>query len=277
MPTQLASAQLNIKATQTAQARKTIRPVLAFAVTASITPVTGFVYYQQGQLDLETITIKATGRSSWGALTSWSSFTDYVTTKLPIKWTAPLLDIGSKDYFNLEIQADFDGTMSYVIHVSDTGLFNGEEVEYVIQEGDTNISAFYGQYVYVTGICTGAELRQMTVSTNTTKSTFKIPDVDTSTLAGSITSRTIPLTVSVSKIYDLNIEPHAATPYNVNLYVSDTATSKVLIPVIVSKTAASPSFALFGIDNDARNGVVDLTITALPRMVMFGGNITVVA
>ena len=249
------------------------------ALTSSFTmiPITGFIYYQEGQLDTTTGTIKATGRSRWSALTTWAGFNNYITDKDPIKWTAPMLDIGKVDYFNIAITADFDGAISYLVHVSETGLFNGEESETLIQEGDTNISAFYGRYVYITAKCTGTEFRRMSVSSDTTKSTVKLVDVDTSTLAGTITARQIPLTVSVSKIYDLNIEPHAATSYAVNLYVSDTATSKVLIPVIVSKSATAPSFALYGIDNDARDGRVDLTITALPRMIMTGGKIVVVA
>lgn len=81
---------------------------------------------------------------------------------------------------------------------------------------------------------------------------------------------------SVSTIYDMNIECKAATSYAVNLYVSDTATSEVLIPVVKSKSATAPAIALYGIDNDPRDGVVDITITALPRMVMTGGNVIVI-
>lgn len=249
----------------------------AFTSTVKLSAITGFIYYQDGQLDPTTGTIKAQGNSRWSALTTWAAFNNYITDRDPIVWTAPRLDIGSVDYFNLTITADFDGAIEYLVHVSETGLFQGEESEYLIQEGNLNISAFYGRYVYVTARCTGTEFRQMSVGTDTTKSTFKLVDVDTSTLSGTITARQIPLTVSVSKIYDLNIEPHAATSYAVNLYVSDTATSKVLIPVIVSKSATAPSFALYGIDNDPRDGRVDLTITALPRMVMINGNIIVVA
>jgi hypothetical protein len=60
----------------------------------------------------------------------------------------------------------------------------------------------------------------------------------------------------------------------VNLYVSDTATSQVLIPVVKSK-GATPTFALYGIDNDARDGVVDISIKALPRQALIGGSLYV--
>jgi hypothetical protein len=57
--------------------------------------------------------------------------------------------------------------------------------------------------------------------------------------------------------------------------VSDTATSEILIPVIKSKNTTTPTFALYGIDNDPRDGVVDITVTALPRQAMFRGNLVV--
>jgi hypothetical protein len=75
----------------------------------------------------------------------------------------------------------------------------------------------------------------------------------------------------------MKIEPKAPTPYAVNLYVSDTPTSEVLIPVVKSKAAAAPSFVLYGIDNDPRDGVVDITLTTLPRQAMISGNMVVVA
>jgi hypothetical protein len=47
--------------------------------------------------------------------------------------------------------------------------------------------------------------------------------------------------------------------------------------VVKSKSAAAPSFVLYGIDNDPRDGVVDVTLTTLPRQAMTGGNLLVVA
>lgn len=249
----------------------------SFTSAFTFLPKTGFIYYQDGQIDSADGAIKALGSSRWNALTTWSSFNNYITTRDTIRWTAPVIDIGSVDYFNLEITAVFDGSIYYIVHVSDTGLFGGEETEYTIEDGDLNVSAFYGRFVYVTAVVNGASISRLTVSTNTNKSTIKIANVDTSTLSGTITNRVINLPVSVSAIYDINIECKAATSYAVNLYVSDTATSEVLIPVVKSKSAAAPSIALYGIDNDPRDGIVDITVTALPRMVVTGGNILVLA
>lgn len=242
-----------------------------------LVPITGFVYFEQGQLDTLSGTIKATGRSRWGALTTWSAFNNYITEYDQIKWTAPVIDIGSVDYFNLNIVCEFNGTgVYYLVHVSTTGVFGGEEDEYLIQEGNLNVNAFYGRYVYVTAVVSGTELSRMTVTTNTNKTTIKLINVNTSTLSGTVSNRVLTMPRPVSTIYDMNIECKAATPYAVNLYVSDTPTSEVLIPVVKSKSATAPAIALYGIDNDPRDGIVDITITALPRMIMTGGNVIVV-
>ena len=113
----------------------------------------------------------------------------------------------------------------------------------------------------------------MRVTANTTVVEILIPNVDSSTLSGTNTNRVISLPAPVSLIKDIHIQVKAATSYPVNLYVSDTATSEILIPVVKSKT--TPSFALYGIDNDPRDGVVDITVKALPRQVMYGGNLVV--
>lgn len=242
-----------------------------------IVPQIGFIYFEQGQLDVNSGTIKATGSSRWSALTTWSAFTDYITTRNPIKWTAPMIDIGSIDYFCLSVTTEFTGTnLNLLVHVSNTGVFGGEEDEFFIQDGNLNVTAFYGRYVYVTAIVTGTELSRMSVATNTNKTTIKMINVDTSTLSGTVSNRVLNMPRPVSTIYDMNIECRYATTYPVNLYVSDTPTSQALIPVVKSKSATAPAIALYGIDNDPRDGIVDITITALPRMIMSGGNLIVV-
>lgn len=248
------------------------------ALTANfqIIPVIGFVEFQQGIIDDTTGFIKAQGTGRWANASTWSSFTNYSQNFDQIKWTAPVIDVGSVRYFNLSVQSQADGDLFYIIHVDVENEFAGNESEYVIENGDFNVSAFYGRYVRVTAVCSGRELQRMTVTTDTKTIKFQLPDVDSSLLSGTITARTIPLPVPISGIVDIVIQPRAATSYAVNLYVSDTATSEVLIPVVKSKSSTAPSFALYGIDNDARNGIVDIFIEALPRQAMVNGNLIII-
>lgn len=249
----------------------------ALTVTSESYAITGFIYYQNGILDEATNSVKASSAgNTWGNLDSWNNWKTYNAQIAQIRWTAPLIDLGSVQYFTLDIQAVTDGTVSYHIHVSETGLFTGEESYYVIEDGDYDVASFYGQYAYVTAFVDSRELISLVIKTNTSTVEYVLNDVNTSTLAGTAAERTIVLPRSVSRITDIYISAQAATTYPVNLYVSDTATSKFLIPVIISKSNTAPKFALYGVDNDPRDGIVDIRITALPRMIMYGGRLTVV-
>jgi hypothetical protein len=187
-----------------------------------------------------------------------------------------VIDLGSVKYFTLAITSVFQGTISYDIYVSETGLFQGEEDTYRVQEGATGISAFYGQYCYVTATITGQEFSSINITPNTSTREILLPNINSGTLSGSNTARQIPLGGSVSLIKDIQIQVKTPTAYAVDLYVSSTATSQVIIPMVVSKSSTAPTFALYGIDNQPRDAVVDIQITALPQMVMLEGNILVV-
>lgn len=279
MTTQIASAALQVTTTFSCKAGggKT-RATVAMSSNFSLIPITGFVPFEQGILDPISGTIKAIGSGRWGSLsgTTWARFTSYVNTFQPIKWSSSRIDTGEIDYFNLEISAEFNGTLFYRVYVSEIGDFQGEETEYLIQNGNANVSAFYGRYVHVTAECTGTELSKMLITTDKEIVEFSFKDVNTSTLGGSVSERILTLANPVSIITEMAIHPKAATVYAVNLYVSNTPTSQVLIPVVKSKTGTTPSFVLYGIDNDPRDGVVDITIKALPRQVMASGNLLVI-
>jgi hypothetical protein len=240
-------------------------------------PVTGFRPYSDGVIDAQTGTVKALGTATWKSLVgaSWGSYKNYIQVYNKLRWTAPVVDLGAVQYFTLNIEAEFTGTLDYLIHISDTGLFQGEETEYYVKDGDYNVAGFFGRYIYVTAVLTGTELLKVIITANTEVKEYILYDVNTSTLSGTNTNRQISLPTGVSLIKDIHIQPKSATSYAVNLYVSDTATSKILIPVVNSKSAAAPTFALYGIDNDPRDGIVDIKISALPRQAMVGGNLVV--
>ena len=239
--------------------------------------ITGFQFQSSGVID-DTGFIKPESLGTWSSLsgTSWSAWSNFTLNPQIIKVTSPLIDLGRVDYFTINISAELEGTVEYLIYVSETGDFTGEETETLVKDGDSNIPAFYGQFIYVIARADSQEFRRMTVTTDKTLKRITINDVNTSTLSGSITARQIAMPEVVSAITDIKISVRAATAYAVNLYVSDTATSEVIIPVVKSKNRTTPTFALYGIDNEPRNSIVDIDITALPRQVMIGGNITII-
>jgi hypothetical protein len=296
MTTQIASAALLTTATLTCQAKGGKTQATAdLSAQFTMIPLTAFLQINQGILDTVSGTIKAQGVSRWNNYTSWSNFGDYRGVLSEIIWTAPLIDVGELKYFTISTDAEFDGTMSYEIYTSTTGVFQGEETRTTVVEGDFDIAAFYGQYVYVIARVSGNELRNLNITTSSQTSTRTLRDVDTSTLAGTISSRAIPLSRPVSRVMNIVISPKTTTAYAVDLYVSNTATSEVLIPMVVSKAdsepyfvtdyivtdyfveGSTPSFVLYGLDNQARNGIVDINLEVLPRQIMTAGNIVTIA
>jgi hypothetical protein len=238
--------------------------------------LTGFYPWKQGYLDSTTNTIKATGTSSWSNFTAWSDFRNYIKTYKQIRWTSDLVDVGEIKAFTLKIETDYDGSLFFIIHVSDTGAFAGEEDQFIIENGNYAVPAFSGRYIYITAVVDGTELRKMDITANSNKNSRVYADIDTSTLTGSASSRTYSTPVPVSKIVDVQIQPKHPTAYAVDLYVSNTATSQVLIPMTISKSTSGITFALYGIDNVARDGVVDIIMTTMPRQAMIAGNLVVV-
>jgi hypothetical protein len=250
----------------------------ALSSTVEFVAITGFIDYKQGLLDPTTVTIKPISNSRWGSLTgtTWGEFTNYRTASFPIKWTGPLNDNGDVRYFTLKITAEFQGSISYIVTTSETGAFTGEEDLYVIEEGNTNIPVFYGRYFYVTAIVVGNELIRFSCEASNKVVEYRYSNVNTSTLGGTTAIRTFTLPRPFSGMAEIAIHPQAAAVYAVNLYVSATATSQALIPVIHSKNGTAPTFTLYGIDNDPRDGVVDITIKAYPRQAMAGGSVYVI-
>lgn len=247
----------------------------AFTVDIYMETLVGFSSQKKGYIELSDGYVKPYTEGRWGLQTTWGE-TRYwgQNPTLPIRWTSELLDLGSVKDFTLNITSEFDGSISYIVHTSDLGLFAGEENEYLIEEGNTNIPAFSGQFVYVTARLNGRQLRRMTIEANSSTVNIQLTNVDTSTLPGTVGNRQLTVGRNISGILDVKVAVRAATAYPVNLYVSDTPTSEVLIPVVRSK-GATPTIGLFGIDNDPRDGIVDIEFKALASQVMLGGNVYV--
>lgn len=237
-----------------------------------------FLEINQGKLDFDTGSIQPVGRSTWSSLTTWADFTSYQTEFDPIIWTTERIDIGAVDYFTVSINCDADGDVEYRIYTSETGIFGGEETVTEVNNGDLNVPAFYGQYLYVQALVPGGVLRRLTTTTQR-GSNYKIvrlQNVNTSTLTGTASGRVLNIPITLSSIVDIFVQPKSVTAYDFNVYVADTATSTVVTPVVLDKSVTTPTIALYGLDNYARDAVVDITITGLPQQAMEGNNIFVI-
>jgi hypothetical protein len=72
----------------------------------------------------------------------------------------------------------------------------------------------------------------------------------------------------------MEVTPHElSTAFTLDLYVSSTQTSKQLVPRIISKDISGPVIALYGLDNQPRDGVVDIKMSAFGEQYMMGNNL----
>lgn len=235
-----------------------------------------------GYLDVDLNQVLPNNTGTWANLsgTTWAQWTAWTRTPVStLTWLAEPIDLGEVKTVNLKITTVANGSVSYDVYASTTGAFAGEETVTNIVQDQTGIPAFTARYIIVAvnvartqGINT---LDSVEVRANDSRVNILLKDIDTSTLSGTTAARTLELPRSVSEIIDMIVTPKKlASAYTLDLYVSSTQTSTQLVPQIVSKTAASPQIALYGLDNQARDGVVDVAIWALPEQYMDGNNLT---
>jgi hypothetical protein len=230
----------------------------------------------------QTQTIYPVSTSTWSGLasTTWEAWTNWAySTNDTIVYHSQVTPLGfvAKD-FTLTIETESNAEISYKVYTSMTGDFSGEETETDIPSGATNVASFNGRFFFVTIIATRVfEMPVITgveITLNETADEIVLSSVSTSTLGGTQTARQIPLPRPISRIVDVKIMPHeTASPYNLDVYVTNTPTSTYLIPKIISKSNTTPTFALVGVDNQPRDGVVDIRLKTLPEQYMLGNNL----
>lgn len=205
---------------------------------------------------------------------TWDDWKNYSTTPSDLTWLTEVLDLGEIAYFNLETTVEALGSVSYTVYTSTTGAFAGEEASTTINAGDTNITAFYGQYVTV--LITVAAVGGVTpilqdVSLRASSERFSILkyDLDTTALTGSLSGGfTIDPGRSVSKILSMRITPQQPGPYFEADYVADdyVETNNPAYPAIASKTNTAPK-VVFTTDGGAyTNSIFDVELQCLPEM-----------
>lgn len=239
----------------------------------TIVPITGFLDVKIGTIDPQTGYVVAENTTTWGdyADFTWGTLPSWKISYAPIRWAAPLLDIGSVKYFTLDIEAQFTGTINYLIYTSTTGEFAGEETETYVSEGDT-VPLFYARYVRVVALVTGKEFRNLNITTNTSTVSLQLTDVDTTTLSGTTDNKQLDLdAINLSGIIELDIIPRSVNSFTLDVYVTDYPNSTVVVPTVINKTQGR--FALYGLDNFPRDGIIDARIVGLPSMVMNNGQI----
>jgi hypothetical protein len=235
---------------------------------------------QSGYFDSNNGVIRPVSSDTWTAHSgkTWDDWKSWDTPVSTIVWYSSIVDLGQSKSFTLNITTVTTGQASYQIYTSNTGQFAGEETLTTVASGATSVDSFTGQYILVVVTCTYVST-QLTLNNITVTpvvgvvNEIRYKDLDTSTLAGSNTARTVPMSQSVSQIIDVLITPREVTSYALDLYVSSTATSTYVVPKVISKAVTGPVIALVGLDNKPRDATVDIVMKTLPSQKMVGNNL----
>ncbi len=234
-----------------------------------------------GIFDFENQVVTAPSTGTWASLTTWAAWTNYATsTADTMTWLLDPVDLGDTKQFCLTINTQANGIVDYYVYTSDTGAFNGEEVETIILAEDTGIAAFSSRYyqigVSVERLADPQQITGIEVRVVQTRNKFSIDNINTADINdGSTEGYVLPLGRPVGTITNVQITPQEVTPYALNVYVTDTPTSRTVIPYVTSKTGDAVSFSLIGVDNEPRDAIVDVLIEYLPEMYRDGNALRV--
>lgn len=229
-------------------------------------------------LDEQRQVLTAPNLGTWDDELTWQDWTSWVNEPSDeLIYLLDPVDLGSVQEFCFSIQTQVNGIVDYYIYTSTTGLFDGEEVELEILSEDQGIPGFQTQFyqvgLIVTRVSGPIEVQAITVRLLTQRNTLRLDNVNTSTLAGSATERTLVLPKPIGLITNIQITPKSVTAYIPDFYVSTVSSSTHVTGLVVNKN--TPSVALIGIDGQPRDAVVDIILEFLPEQFMSGTNLLV--
>jgi hypothetical protein len=233
-----------------------------------------------GILDLAVGQVFPPDLGTWTTTATWADFNQWIMLPDVLDYALDPVNLGSVKTFCLNIKTDAVGLVSYIVYTSNTGAFGGEETITFIDQGDVGITAFTAQYVWIEVTVTQTAgvnvLNSVNFSIVEKVNKFSINNVDTADINdGSTEGYVLPIDRQVGTITNVQITPQAVTPFQLDVYVTDDATSTLVIPHVTSKTNDSISFALYGLDNKPRDAIVDVLIEYLPEMYMDGNDLLV--
>lgn len=178
-----------------------------------------------------TIVINAGG--AWTDLpATWETWLNYnIGGGDTLYWITEPIIMERADYFNIETDIDATGIVEYTVWTSTTGLFEGEETQRVINENDTNIVAFNGQYalmgIKVTEVAANGpvQINRFTWKTTGRTLSYYFNDRISSGLPGSASSRLVYLPRVVSQVTNVIVSPQRQDSYFVADYITPVTVS----------------------------------------------------
>jgi hypothetical protein len=238
-----------------------------------------------GILDQATNTYQAPNTGTWANLTTWGSWTSWINQPAAYFTVASTpQDRGQLGYFNLHTSTDVTGNIKYEIYTSTTADFADANVTITnVAPGTSNVSAFYGQhYAVVANVSTTGtrpELRSMTITSTDQRLELTFNDLVSSSLAGNVAQRYLPLTRSISRVLNTQITctdtGNAAATTDTTRYYTETPIFPAPVGYIVNK-GTQPTVCFREVANGTlTNATFDAVLKVLPEQYMDTVNLNV--
>lgn len=232
-----------------------------------------------GQLDPVLSQVTPTNSGTWADLSGkqWNEWNDWNNNPAnPMVWITDLVQVPFTTPYNLRIETEAQGEVSYDVYTSESGQFAGEETVTTIASGATSVNSFTGRNVYVVVKVTNTGLPTVLRNVRVVASDFSVDinlRVDTSLLAGTAGNRTLVLPRGISGIVNMTVSPELVTAYTPDVYVTDISTTQLVHAMVTDTSYTAPKVGVFGWDGIARDAVVNVKIKALPTQTMSGNNL----
>lgn len=215
-----------------------------------------------------------TSNSTWGSWRLWNSeYSEQIVTYFVSGAISPV-----PISYTLRINTSANCPITYEIYTSSTGAYTGEEIKTIIGPNATAVPAFFGTHFRVAVIANAGTGMPIIDSiqfeyTSAGEKELNFSQISTSALQGTSTARTLMLNTDIGGVSSAQIQPFETTAYAMDVYVTNTATSTYLVPKIITSNTNSLTFALVGLDNHPRDGIVDINLKCLPLQYMLGNNL----
>lgn len=212
----------------------------------------------------------APNTDDWADVTTWSTWTSWNTNpgNLVLRLDD---DLATTDVRCPQLEIAYQGSLSVSLKISTTGAFAGEETTYSFTLG-TPVSVIAGRYYRwtVTVAPSGTtvpEITQINADYDQIFTTEVYRSVSTSGLAGSISARTVPLTMGT--VYAVELTTHGDFTWVDRAYVLPDAWSETTVAPLASIISKSPlTICLrddFGV---AVDGTVDIVAVGIPKILL---------
>jgi hypothetical protein len=240
-------------------------------MATTVTVITG--YYDQAKQSWQ-----SSNADTWADVTSWTTWTRWNSDPQGVEIQLDD-DLGSNDLRVTELICNYNGTATFTLKVSTTGLFAGEETTYNFAAG-TNYSIASGRYyrwtVEVQDAADGLvpEIFSAISRYSNSVATEYLRLVDTSTLSGTISARTV--THPFGSVYSCDITAHDSTTWIDRFYAVPDSYSVSTISPVPGIVSLSPLTIVlrdhFGVPV---NGIVNIAIQGQNQVTVTAGGVSI--